>query len=74
MNLIWFAVIAGIMGLVFVIFLVVNVLKKDAGSEKVREITMAIEEGSKAFLRREYMTLVVFVIVVFIVLTSLNLL
>jgi K(+)-stimulated pyrophosphate-energized sodium pump len=68
MNLIWFAVIAGIIGLVFVIFLAVNVLKKDAGSERIREITTAIEEGAKAFLRREYITLVAFVVVVFIVL------
>jgi K(+)-stimulated pyrophosphate-energized sodium pump len=68
MDLIWFAVIAGIIGLVFVIFLAVNVLKKDAGSERIREITTAIEEGAKAFLRREYITLVAFVVVVFIVL------
>ncbi|UCD08008.1 MAG: sodium-translocating pyrophosphatase, partial [Dehalococcoidales bacterium] len=69
MDLIWFAVIAGVIGLAFVIFLAVNVLKKDAGSERIREITAAIEEGSKAFLRREYITLVVFVIIVFVVLT-----
>ena len=69
MNLIWFAVIAGIIGLAFVIFLALNLLKKDAGSERIREITMAIEEGSKAFLRREYITLIVFVVIVFVVLT-----
>lgn len=69
MDLIWFAVIAGVIGLAFVIFLAMNVLKKDAGSERIREITTAIEEGSKAFLRREYITLVVFVIIVFVVLT-----
>ena len=69
MDLIWFAVIAGIVGLVFVIFLAVNVLKKDAGSERIREITTAIEEGSIAFLRREYITLIVFVVIVFVVLT-----
>ena len=69
MDLIWFAVIAGIVGLVFVIFLAVNVLKKDAGSERIREITTAIEEGSIAFLRREYITLIIFVVIVFVVLT-----
>jgi K(+)-stimulated pyrophosphate-energized sodium pump len=68
MDLIWFAVIAGIVGIVFVIFLAVNVLKKEAGSERIREITTAIEEGAKAFLRREYITLAVFVAVVFIIL------
>jgi K(+)-stimulated pyrophosphate-energized sodium pump len=69
MDLIWFAFIAGIVGLVFVIFLAVNVLKKEVGSERIKEITTAIEEGAKAFLRREYITLVVFVIIIFVVLT-----
>ncbi len=68
MDLIWFAVIAGIVGLVFVIFLAVNVLKKDVGSERIKEITAAIEEGSLAFLKREYVTLAIFVVVVFIIL------
>ncbi len=68
MDLIWFAVIAGVVGLGFVVYLAASVLKKNAGSEKIREITSAIEEGSLAFLKREYLTLVVFVIVVFVVL------
>ncbi|HEY95200.1 MAG TPA: sodium-translocating pyrophosphatase [Dehalococcoidia bacterium] len=68
MDLIWLAVIAGIIGILFVVYLAVNVLKKDVGSERIREITSAIEEGSKAFLKREYITLAVFVVVVFIVL------
>ncbi len=69
MDLIWFAVIAGILGLVFVIFLAANVLKREVGSERIREITTAIEEGAKAFLRREYITIIVFVIIIFVVLT-----
>jgi len=69
MDLIWFAVIAGIIGLVFVIILAVNVLKKEVGSERITEITTAIEEGAKAFLRREYITIIVFVIIIFVVLT-----
>ncbi len=69
MDLIWFAVIAGVIGLGFVVFLAISVLKKDVGSERIKEITTAIEEGSIAFLKREYITLVVFVVVVFVVLT-----
>ena len=44
MDLIWFAVIAGIIGLGFVVYLVSTVLKKDMGSKRVIEITSAIEE------------------------------
>ncbi|MFC2004989.1 sodium-translocating pyrophosphatase [Chloroflexota bacterium] len=69
MDLIWYAVIAGIIGLGFVIYLASALLKKDMGSERIVEITSAIEEGALAFLKREYMTLVVFVVIVFVVLT-----
>jgi K(+)-stimulated pyrophosphate-energized sodium pump len=69
MNLIWFAVIAGAIGVAFVIYAASTVLNKDEGSARVKEITSAIEEGAKAFLKREYLTLAVFVLVVFIVLS-----
>ncbi|MFC2034652.1 sodium-translocating pyrophosphatase [Chloroflexota bacterium] len=68
MDLIWFAVIAGIIGLGFVVYLASTVLKNEKGNELVRKITAAIEEGALAFLKREYLTLVIFVVVVFVVL------
>jgi K(+)-stimulated pyrophosphate-energized sodium pump len=71
MDLVWYAVIAGIIGLVFVVYLASTVLKKDMGNERVREITSAIEEGALAFLKREYKTLGIFVVVVFAVLALL---
>lgn len=39
------------------------VLKQPAGTEKMREISSAIHEGAVAFLKREYLTLVYFIIV-----------
>lgn len=39
------------------------VSKQPAGTEKMREIASAIHEGASAFLKREYLTLVYFVIV-----------
>jgi len=62
------AVTAGLLGLLFVVFLVRYVLKQDEGSEKVKEITGAIKEGALAFLHREYKILCVFVIVVAVLL------
>lgn len=58
------AVTAGLLGLLFVVFLARYVLKQNEGSEKVKEITGAIKEGALAFLHREYKILCVFVIVV----------
>ncbi|MFC2041205.1 sodium-translocating pyrophosphatase [Chloroflexota bacterium] len=69
MDLIWYGVIAGIIGLGFVVYLASTVLKNDVGSKRVVEITSAIEEGALAFLKREYRTLAVFVILVFVLLT-----
>ncbi|MGB9682373.1 MAG: sodium-translocating pyrophosphatase [bacterium] len=39
------------------------VLKQPSGTEKMREISQAIHEGARAFLKREYLTLVYFIIV-----------
>jgi K(+)-stimulated pyrophosphate-energized sodium pump len=38
--------------------------KQDSGSERMKEISFAIKEGAAAFIRREYTTLAIFVIVV----------
>ena len=71
MDLIWYAVIAGILGLGFVAYLASTVMKNAMGNELVREITSAIEEGALAFLKREYWTLTIFVILVFALLSLL---
>jgi len=62
------AVVAGILGLIFALFLVLSVLKNDEGSEKMREISAAIQEGATAFLGREYRILILFVVVVAVIL------
>jgi K(+)-stimulated pyrophosphate-energized sodium pump len=62
------AVIAGILGLIFASFLVLSVLKNDEGSERMREISAAIQEGATAFLGREYQILALFVVAVFLIL------
>jgi len=38
--------------------------KQDSGTKKMREIASAIKEGADAFVRREYKTLAIFVVVV----------
>ena len=58
------AAIAGGVALLFAAALSVRVLKADPGNAKMIAIADAIKEGSLAFLRREYMTLVPFIAVV----------
>ena len=58
------ALLLGIVGLGFVIWQIRNVLAEDTGNDTMREIAAAIQEGARAFLKREYMYLSVFVVVV----------
>ncbi len=55
---------AGVLALIFAVFLVVDVLKKSPGNEKMREISSLIQEGAKAFLKREYKTVSFFVVII----------
>jgi K(+)-stimulated pyrophosphate-energized sodium pump len=38
--------------------------KQDSGTERMKEVSRAIKEGSKAFLKREYTILAIFVVIV----------
>jgi K(+)-stimulated pyrophosphate-energized sodium pump len=67
-DLIYYALIAGLIGLVFAVFLVTKLMKKDRGNQEVREISELIEKGAMAFLVREYKTLAAFVVIVAIIL------
>jgi len=67
-NLLIVAPICGLAALIFAIILWVRLSKLEAGSDTMRDIATAIQEGAMAFLRREYTYLVVFVIVLTIIL------
>ncbi len=62
-------IVAGVLALGFVGYLVKTILSESPGNEKMQEISHAIRQGAMTFLRREFMTLAVFTVVVFIVLT-----
>jgi len=63
-----YATLAGGIGLLFVIYLVQYVMKKDPGDDRIQELSGAIHEGAMAFLRREYKVVLVFIAVLFVVL------
>jgi K(+)-stimulated pyrophosphate-energized sodium pump len=62
------APIAGVMGLLFAFYLSSKISKADPGTDRMKEISSYIHEGAMAFLKREYRTLAVFIVVVFIIL------
>jgi K(+)-stimulated pyrophosphate-energized sodium pump len=61
-------ILAGVLALGFVGYLVATIVRESPGNEKMREISHAIRQGAMAFLRREFTTLAVFTVVVFIIL------
>ena len=62
------APIAGLISIVAAVYLYFYVSKQDSGNEKMREISGAIKEGANAYLKRQYKTLAIFVVIVAIVL------
>lgn len=63
--------VAGIVGLGFVGYLASTILREAEGNDKMRAISAAIRQGAMAFLRREFITLGGFTVVVFVILALL---
>ncbi|HEY1639214.1 MAG TPA: sodium-translocating pyrophosphatase [Streptosporangiaceae bacterium] len=69
-NLTWVAVVAvvALLALAMAGWLVRDVLAASKGSPKMQEIALAVQEGAAAFLRRQFKTIGVFVVLIFFVL------
>ena len=68
MTIFYIAIAAGLVGLGFAFILALYILRQDKGDETVQFIGRAIQQGSMAFLSREYRLLGIFVVLMFIVL------
>jgi K(+)-stimulated pyrophosphate-energized sodium pump len=63
-----FSIATSLTALVFAFILIRILIKKETGNAKMQEIAQAIKEGAQAFLKREYIYLSIFVVIVAIVL------
>ena len=70
MDLLIIAPISGLVALGVAGYLYWHVRRQDPGSGRMIEISDAIREGAMAYLKREYLTLAVFVLVVAVVLAA----
>jgi len=68
MGLLMIAPIAGLVSIVFAVYLFYYVNKQRSGTPKMKEISDAIKEGAYAYLKRQYMALSVFVVIMTIIL------
>jgi K(+)-stimulated pyrophosphate-energized sodium pump len=70
-NTILFALICGAVGVLYALMTAGWVSKQDAGSERMQQISNAVKEGAYAFLAREYKTVAIVAVVLFIALFAL---
>ena len=64
--MIYLAPILAVIALLFAAYKTAYVSKADPGTERMREIASAINEGARAFLFAEYRILVIFIVVLFL--------
>jgi K(+)-stimulated pyrophosphate-energized sodium pump len=63
-NALYIALGAAAFALLFAFTRYGSIMKKDAGSEKMQDISKQVQDGAAAFLTAEYKWLAVFVVVV----------
>lgn len=69
MELLALPLFCSIISLIVLIFIAKDILKKDPGNKKMREIASHIEEGAMAFIKKEYKYLSIFVVCIFILIS-----
>jgi len=67
MAALWLIVLCGALSIVYAVWAVQSVLAADAGSARMQEISAAVREGAQAYLKRQYATIGIVGIVIFLV-------
>ena len=69
MEFVYVSLCVGLFALILIGFITKGILKKSPGNDEMKEIANSIEKGAMAFLKREYVYLSVFIIVLFIIIS-----
>ena len=64
----WLAIGSGVLAVLYGLVSIQWILKKPAGNERMQEIARAIQEGASAYMNRQYFTIGVVGIVLFVIL------
>ena len=64
----WLIVLCGALSIVYAIWATSSVLSADAGNPRMQEIAAAVREGAQAYLRRQYTTIGIVGVVIFLLL------
>ncbi|PIQ91002.1 MAG: sodium-translocating pyrophosphatase [Candidatus Omnitrophica bacterium CG11_big_fil_rev_8_21_14_0_20_41_12] len=72
-DLLLLAPVGAILALSFAIYLALSILRMDEGTDKMKEIAQAVRIGSQAYLKRQYLGVSIFFVVVFFILLAMAL-
>lgn len=72
-DLLILAPLGSILALLFATYLAFSILKKDEGTQQMKEIAQAVRTGARAYLKRQYLGVSIFFIAVFCILMLLAL-
>ena len=68
MTILWAIIGCGVLAIIYGIWATGSVLGADQGSAKMQEISGAVREGAQAYLKRQYTTIGIVGIVIFVIL------
>jgi len=68
MTALWLIVLCGALSVVYAFWATRSVLSADAGTPRMQEIAAAVREGAQAYLRRQYTTIGIVGVVIFVLL------
>src|SRR5919107_5166564 len=64
-------ILGGLLSITYGFWAISDVMKRDAGSQRMQEIAGAIAEGAKAYLRRQYLTIAIVGVILFAIIAYL---
>src|SRR5215203_4972601 len=67
MTALWVIILCGLLAIVYGIWAIWSVMQADPGSARMQEIAAAVREGAQAYLKRQYTTIAIVGIVIFLI-------